>query len=157
MPPTLTRSVSALRTRCALLTLLLPDDVAFSHLTAAALWGLPLPDHLRTVSVIDIIRPTGSPRIRRTDVVTHRGGEHRRIVDVDGLRITSPMDTFIDLASLSERGLEVADLVDVGRALLAMTDACTIGTLTATGDRRPRVRGRPLVEAALERLATRAQ
>ena len=92
MPPgSLATLPPSLQTHCALLALVLPPDIAFSHLTAAALWGWRLPGPPHRMPTIDIIRPSGQPRIRRPGLVSHRGMEQREIVCVDGLRLTSEL------------------------------------------------------------------
>ena len=66
----------------------LPDDVAFSHVTAARLWQLPLPSHLEQEDAdLDVIRDSAKERIRRRRCRGHRGLERREVVELDGLRV----------------------------------------------------------------------
>lgn len=151
MPPgSLSTLPPSLQTHCALLALVLPPDIAFSHLTAAALWGWRLPGPPHRMPTIDIIRPSGQPRIRRPGLVSHRGMEQREIVCVDGLRLTSELDTLVDLAGLDGRGLGVDELVAIAVALFAANPQWSLASLQAVGDRRPRVHGRPRWEALLQ-------
>ncbi len=119
--------------RLRLLTGVLPDDVAFSHATAAALLGAPVaPPVLAHIAL--------TPRQvlpQRAQFVTHA----RRLRDDDvvlhgDLRLTSGPQTFLDLAQT----LPPWDLVAVGDALMRA------GHLDATSlagrlDRAARVRG----------------
>ena len=92
-----------------------PGDVAFSHLTAARLLGLPTPRPWRPAEPLDVMRDTDRPRIERACCRTHRGLETRQVVDVDGLRLVGPLDTWADLAP----ALALDDLVAAGDALLS--------------------------------------
>ncbi|HET6166280.1 MAG TPA: DUF559 domain-containing protein [Marmoricola sp.] len=80
-----------------------------SHATAARVHGLPIPtladDH---VSVVD-----RAHRKARSDVRAHVARE-AEVVTVQGVRVSSPRQTFVDLAGL----LELVDLVVVGDALV---------------------------------------
>ena len=54
--------------RCRAFALALPDDVAFSHVTAARLWGLPLPVWAQDAGTLDVMRhtrrrPSSVPRV----------------------------------------------------------------------------------------------
>ena len=133
MPPgSLATLPPSLQTHCALLALVLPPDIAFSHLTAAALWGWRLPGPPHRMPTIDIIRPSGQPRIRRPGLVSHRGMEQREIVCVDGLRLTSELDTLVDLAGLDGRGLGVDELVAIAAALFAANPQWSLASLEST-------------------------
>ncbi len=93
----------------------LPEEVAFSHVTAARLLGLPLPRPWTPAEPLDVMRPTAAPRLERAQCRSHRGLESREVVTVDGLRVVSGWDTWADLSP----GLAVGDLVALGDALLA--------------------------------------
>ncbi len=97
--------------QCAAWSLVLPADAAFSHATAAALYGAPvgagpLPHAALTPRRV-LPQWTGpvvhGRRLQPQDVVGHRG-----------LRLTSGAQTFLDLSS----SLSPEDLVAVGDALL---------------------------------------
>lgn len=101
---------------------LLPADAAFSHETAAALLGLPLPPRLARASSLHIVTSTTTAQRRRPDWVGHRGAESRAIVDVRGLPVVGAVDTWFDLAEYAvgrRRAISLADMVMVGDAVLA--------------------------------------
>ncbi|MBM6402405.1 hypothetical protein [Phycicoccus sonneratiae] len=127
----------------------LPADAVFSHRTAAVLLGLPLPAPLESDPVLDVMRPSDRTPTRRRGCRGHRGLETRRVVLVDGLRVTSPEDTWCDLGDLVGHGLDVDDLVVVADAVLARSGRDAIGTLRATLDARVRPRGASALAQAL--------
>lgn len=92
----------------------LPEDVAFSHVTAARLLRLPLPRALETDDTLDVMRSSSHARIRRAGCHGHRGLERREVLDLGGLRVVALADTWCDLAEVSGRGIGVDDLVVVG-------------------------------------------
>lgn len=104
--------------RAAAFALALPDDAVFSHTTAARLWQLPLPRALDGEADLHVMRETPRPRIERAGCVSHRGGEHRMIVRLDGLRVTSLADTWCDLIESLHRRLWLADAVMIGDAVV---------------------------------------
>lgn len=121
------------RERLRLLAAVLPPDAAFSHLTAAWLWGAPVqpPPRAHVALTPRRVLPqraefiVHSRLLREGDAVAH-----------GGLRVTSGPQTFLDLAAT----LPPAELVAVGDALLRG------GHLTATSladrlARADRVRG----------------
>lgn len=113
-----------LRTRALLLAL--PDAVA-SHSTAASLLALPVPRD----PVVHLTRRTGRPVSERPGVRTHRRRlRPQDVFDLDGLRVTTPQRTWIDLSArlstvpLVALGDAVARRVGVG-ALQEVADAAT--------------------------------
>lgn len=103
--------------RAAAFALAMPDDAAFSHTTAARLWRIPLPRALEDDDDdLHVMRETRRPRIERAGCVSHRGSEHRSIVLLDGLRVTSLADTWCDLVEAFHRRLRLADAVMLGDA-----------------------------------------
>jgi hypothetical protein len=118
-----------LRARC--LALALPDDVAFSHLTAARLLGLPTPRAWPGPGeLVDVIRETDRPRVERTGCRHHRGLESRTHLPRGGFRVVGALDTWCDVASTwSEPDLlAVADVIlrrgwATGPELLAAVDS----------------------------------
>ncbi|MGL5818859.1 MAG: hypothetical protein ACRCYR_14925 [Phycicoccus sp.] len=105
--------------RAAAYALALPDDVVFSHVTAARLWGLPLPRHLEARVELDVQRRSGRPAIERRGCISHRGLESRSVSVLDGLRVTSLADTWVDLGEIATRGgFGRDDLVVAGDAAL---------------------------------------
>jgi len=116
---------------CRAVALLLPDGAAFSHLTAARLWGLPVS---RVVERDDALHVTGAGvrrPLRPGRVVPHQ----RRGADPDGYRtregvpVTAPVDTWSDLGALLEarhlddRGADRRGVDPVHEELVVLTDA----------------------------------
>ncbi len=99
------------RERLQLLATVLPPDAAFSHLTAAALFGAPVRASKRAHVVL-------TPRKvlpQRAEFVVHaRRLRPEDVVEVEGLRVTSGAQTFLDLSP----HLPPPELVAVGDALL---------------------------------------
>ncbi|GAA4414103.1 hypothetical protein GCM10023168_37440 [Fodinibacter luteus] len=141
----------------------LPPDAAFSHVTAAVLLRLPLPAALEAQADLDVMRPTSVAQARRRGCHGHRGLESREVLDVAGLRVVGPADTWVDLAGVAHRGLGVDDLVIVGDVVANRLDGglgghgegCDQGecaglaALTRVLEQRTRPRGKALLEQAL--------
>lgn len=101
----------------------LPANCAFSHGTAARILGIPVPQRIQRRSELDVMRPTGSPPLERQGVRAHSGLEHRTVVSHEALSLTSPADTWCDLAA-PWLGFTVDELIIAGDAvceLLAVT------------------------------------
>lgn len=96
------------------LAVVLPRPYAFSHLTAARLWRLPLPTEWSLEEPVHVIRPTNTPQLRRARLVGHRGLEGRETQQLRGHEVTTPAVTWVDLASLP--ALSVEALVIAGDA-----------------------------------------
>lgn len=119
-----------LHERAAAYQVAMPEARAFSHLTAAVLWGLPLPRSLedrasRADAPLHVIAPTGDGQAKRPGVVGHRGLEWREVATPlgSGLRVTDVADTWCDLGELPRGVLTLTDLVVVGDAAVAILDA----------------------------------
>lgn len=86
-------------------------DGAISHLTAARIWGMPLPFLLPGAETVHLTRRPGTPPIGRTGVVGHR----RRFEPTDVVRlpagtlVMTRLRTALDLASM----LAIDDLIAV--------------------------------------------
>ena len=107
--------------RAAAFRMALPDDVVFSHLTAAHLWGLALPWHLdRLDGPLELMRASGRARIERRGCASHRGLERRRLAQVGGLPGTSVADTWCDIIEKYRARLSLADAVVMGDAAVEM-------------------------------------
>jgi hypothetical protein len=123
--------------RCAALGLVLPPEARFSHRTAAALYGAPTPASA-TASDLDIhlTVPAGVvvPR-RRPGVVTHQRVLDADAVVVDGVPVTCPEQTFLDLAAVTGR----RELVVLGDFLVR--DWTTPDAIVTYLAARPRTRG----------------
>lgn len=144
--------------RARAFALALPDDAVFSHVSAAQLWGLPLPERLAARESLDVMRRTGRPPVERTGCVPHRGAERREVVLHRDLRITSLADTWVDLGSLTPDGLTRDDLVVLGDEIVLRCPEPRPGTppsplgpsaLRTALDHRVRPRGKVVLEKAL--------
>ncbi|CEA07547.1 hypothetical protein BN1051_00862 [Arthrobacter saudimassiliensis] len=105
-----------LAARCRPYLQLLPDAV-LSHTTAARLHGLPLPPSYRHEPVLHLTRAPGRGAPRRRHVQGHRQALNDAEVVLlgEGLRVTSPARTWVDLATL----LCADDLVAAGDYLVS--------------------------------------
>ena len=131
----------------------MPRDRAFSHLTAAVLWGLPLPGALEGAASgvgapLHVIAATRDGMVRRRGVVGHRGLEVRAVATPTGtgLRVVDVADTWCDLGELRRGQLTLTDLVVAGDAAVALLDARVgravgVPALRETLRRRNRPRG----------------
>jgi hypothetical protein len=141
-----------LSARATAFALGMPSDVAFSHVTAARLWRLPLPAHLeRDDTDLDVIRDSAKERIRRRGCRGHRGLESRQLVVLGGLHVVGPADTWVDLGEVVGRGLGLDDLVVAGDAVARRLEmqqlADAVGAPTEVGP--PSGSGVALLDAAL--------
>lgn len=92
--------------RCRAYSARMPASAAFSHATAAEIWGFPLPLQF-AADAIHIVVPVGTRAPRGKAV---RGHQSRSADDTrlrGGLRVTSPAMTWCDLADV----LELPDLI----------------------------------------------
>lgn len=100
--------LQSVRARCVGMRMKLPDRAIFSHHTAAELYRIPAPrDRLLHVSLVSDIEP------RIKGVSAHRVKALPKPRWVDGLPVTDPGRTFVDLASK----LDLYALVAAGDAL----------------------------------------
>lgn len=110
--------------RAAAFALALPEDAAFSHTTAARLWGLPLPRSLHhgpeDADALHVMRATNRSAIERSGCVHHRGLERRAVARLDGLPVTSIADTWCDLIEAHHARLTHADAVMLGDAAVEL-------------------------------------
>lgn len=127
----------------------------FSHTTAAALWGIPIPASYGTRPVIHVATTPGSPMPRGNGIRGHRLQlRDDELGTSEGLRLTSPARTWCDLSTVL--GLE--DLVAAGDFLLwrRRTDRLESSALVDAMNNFSGRRGRPLLELALPLLSDRA-
>jgi hypothetical protein len=121
------------RERLQLLASVLPPDAAYSHLTAAHLLGA----HVDAPKKPHVALTPRRVLPQRADFVVHaRQLRPADVVEVDGLRITSGAQTFLDLAA----HLPPAELVAAGDALMRANNL-TAEALAERLDRADRVRG----------------
>ncbi len=127
-----------------------------SHGTAARLWGIPLPYRVQEDWRIHLANPSSSSWApRRVNVVGHRLAlATEEIFTLDGVRLTSPARTWLDLAAC----LSLNELVAAGDHLICShgadfpvprTAICSIDELVATLARHPGMRGMRNARAAL--------
>ncbi|MFJ5955415.1 endonuclease domain-containing protein [Paenarthrobacter sp. NPDC092416] len=115
---------------------------AVSHVTAALLWSIPLPIYLEAEGasgMIHVTRRQEIGRVKRRGVIGHRAPLLARDVRVlNGVHLTSPEWTWVDLARQMGRG----SLVAAGDALLARDNPLSsIDAIQEVIDRRPKVKG----------------
>ena len=139
----------------------MPAHRAFSHLTAAGLWGLPLPRALEVAAghvdaPLHVMAPTRDGMVLRPGVVGHRGLELRAVGTPPGtqLRVVDVADTWCDLGELRPGTLTPADLVVAGDATVALLDARAgrqvgVAELSRALRRRNRPRGALALRLAL--------
>ena len=147
--------------RAAAYQVAMPRHRAFSHLTAAVLWGLPLPRALEEAAAsvdarLHVIAPTSDGMVTRAGVVGHRGLERRTVSTPVGtqLRVVDVADTWCDLGELRRGTLTLTDLVVAGDAVVALLDARAgrpvgVALLRETLRRRTRPRGAVALRHAL--------
>ncbi|MFC7488184.1 hypothetical protein ACOCJ7_17525 [Knoellia sp. CPCC 206453] len=137
--------------------------VALSHITAALLWGLPLPAVLERQSDLDVMCGHRSGPVRRNGCIGHRGLERRRVVQhPSGVAVTGLADTWVDLGEVLDRGLALDDLVvagDVAARLLDRSKGAGNGVrlMRAVLDARVRPRGKLVLGQALALVSPRAK
>jgi hypothetical protein len=140
----------------------LPDDAAFSHITACQLWRMSLPRQLEGQRELDVMRATSRAQVRRSECIGHRGLELRDTATAGGLRVTGLADTWVDLGEVLDRGLSLDDLVVLGDeaatrlhgrpepgAADERPSGCGREQLSATLASRVRPRGKSLLMDAL--------
>ncbi|SOC88412.1 hypothetical protein SAMN05660766_2117 [Curtobacterium sp. 314Chir4.1] len=132
----------------AVLPRLRPDQV-FSHTTAAAILGIPLPRRLERDPRIHVTTLGTDQAIRVRGTVGHRARRGRvRVVHSGTAALTHPADTFIALATLLSRD----ELIVVGDALVGWLGWCDRDELVAAARRYRGARGIRRVRAALEEI-----
>ena len=100
-----------------------------SHLSAAVLWGFPLPQALENLAVIHLTSRPGQRAVRHKNVVGHQQAlEPEEIVTGVRVSCTSPLRTWFDLAGI----LSLDEMVVAGDFLLRRRNPLTtIDTLDA--------------------------
>ena len=116
-PFTGARSVAApddVRSRALALAPLLDADQYFSHLTSAQLLGLRMPER-RLPPALHLTYRYAHRAMRRPGVTGHKTVRPARIVRVDGIPVSSPLDAWCESAPL----LGLDELVAMGDGLVA--------------------------------------
>jgi GNAT superfamily N-acetyltransferase len=155
----------ALVERASAYQVAMPRERAFSHLTAALLWGLPLPRALERRATaqdapLHVIAPTRDGMAVRAGVVGHRGLEQRAVASPAGtaLRVVDVADTWCDLGELPRGSLSLGDLVVAGDAAVALLDARSGRTVGFAALREAlRRRNRPRGAVALRQALTQVR
>jgi hypothetical protein len=134
----------------------LDDEATLSFGSAAHLWNAPLPGWLEEDWRIHLARRRGHSTPRRVNVVGHQLALlPDEVVELDGVRLTSPARTWLDLASV----LSTDELVIAGDFLVCEhgpefphpRDAlCSIEELRSMVERHPGSRGIRKARAAVE-------
>jgi hypothetical protein len=136
----------------------LDDTSILASLSAAHVWGQPLPAGSSGDWRIHLARRRGFSFPRRANVVGHLlTFLPDEVVEYDGVRLTSPARTWLDLAAM----LSVEELVAAGDYLVCSHGTgfphpraaiCSIGELRATTGRHPGKRGVRTARAAIEQV-----
>lgn len=104
-----------LRLRARTIMKRLPAATHVSHHTAVRLWGGVAPDS----SDIHVSMASREARCRRAGVAAHLGTKDAQTAVLDGLAISTPMQGFLELASV---GTSLVDLVIAGDSLVKAND-----------------------------------
>lgn len=135
--------------------------------------SFPLPTFLEeeaTTGPLHVIARTKDGRVLRKGCVGHRGLELRSTLEVEGVRVVGPADTWVDLGELRQGRLTLDDLVVVGDTVVARIDhesgiEVPSGARNSPGTRvlhaalhaRVRPRGKVLLRQALELIRPRVR
>lgn len=132
------------------------DRCAVSHLTAAELGGLPSRRRVSETMTFHVIRPEGAADLKRPHVVVHRAKLYDdEVTTYQGIRITTPERTWLDLAAM----LTVDELVVAGDHLVRVPSPdfddrtaplCTVADLQRMIDRHKGKRGLRKAKLALQ-------
>lgn len=142
-----------LRTRCRAYITKAHLKAVFSHITAAQLWGIPLPRTLERDERVHVLLSGGSRAPRGVGVVGHVTATRAIAHEVDGLPVSSPVDTWIALAGI----LDVDDLIVAGDRLLDWREPlCTLEELASGVTARTRVRGLARARSAFVEIRERS-
>lgn len=121
-------------------------DQVFSHMTAAAILGIPLPRRLERDPRVHVTTIGTDQALRVRGTIGHRARRDRiRIVFSGTAALTHPADTFIALAPL----LSLDELIIAGEALVGWLGWCDRAELVAAVRRFRGARGIRRARAAL--------
>lgn len=152
------REPATLAERARAFLVAMHGEVALSHVSAAQLWGLPLPRGVQEQHDLEVMCGVGAGPVRREGCIGHRGLGSRSIVVEDGIRVTSLADTWVDLGDVVRRGLDLDDLVVAGDVVARRLDRAHepgrgIRMLRTCLDARVRPRGKVLLVDALAEIS----
>jgi len=142
-----TDAAAEVRAACHWLLPRLAADHFFSHLTAAVLWGMPMPANTWALPLhVSGIYPHRAPRT--ANVVAHRLQiEPDQLIRRWGVLVPSPAETWAQLSTY----LTADELVMAGDSLIGRRGLATIEELRAVSHRVRRT-GIALLDAALEEM-----
>jgi len=131
--------------RCRAFVAIAPRRYAFSHVTAARIYGIPLPERLERDSVVHVAVPNGKPPPSGRGVRGHRVHEPRR-QQVAGVYVLPIEQVWLQLASV----LTVDELVVAGDYLVRRKNPrSTIERMRAAVAQASGARGARTARAAL--------
>jgi hypothetical protein len=127
----------------------------YSHVTAALLWGVPLPSRWETCTDLHVSVPRGWRAPDAAQIIGHQVAiRDDDVVLLDTMRVSSPARVWRELASL----LDPADLIAAGDALVSrQRGLTTIAELAKVVHRDPSYPGRRNARDALPLLSDRAE
>lgn len=123
--------------RCRLFAARLPDDVFFSHSTAARILGAPVPLGFERMLRIHASIPAPRRAPHAAGLIGHsREVFAGDVVELDGLRVSSPARMFCEMAGV----LDVARLVAIADYLIRHdAPLCALGDLLERSRMRDRI------------------
>lgn len=131
---------------CEMYAKVMPVDAAFSHVTAARLYGVPLPRSLEQRESIDVV--TRTIQVRAEGVIGHRS-DTVKVHWIDGLPVVNPALVWIQLGTI----LSTKYCVIAGDFLIRREDPlCTVDELAALVADSRGVRGIRSIRHALTRI-----
>ncbi|HWM34387.1 MAG TPA: hypothetical protein VNR36_09145 [Pseudolysinimonas sp.] len=104
-----------LRTRCFALQAVLDGRHAFTGVTAARLWGMPLPRRFEAASDLQVASVSPTRAIRHAGVTASVRPAWWEVVDLQGLRVHAPVEAWASLA----RVLSPPDLIAAAEYLVS--------------------------------------
>ena len=139
---------STVESRIMAYRLRMSPDQFFSDVTAAIIHGLPLPLGLQRAPMLHVCTDKPAARHGSPEVIGHHvNAGSITVVEVRGLRVTSPVDTWCQLASV----LSLDDLIKVGDALVRRKNPlATMQSLRAAVLRHAGHRGAKKLREAFE-------
>lgn len=151
----LPRGVDNLQARCHAYALRMRQDAAFTSVTAATLWGIPLPAHVDSTR-LHVSVPHGRPRPRSRGIVGTERLPDLELVEMGGLRVLSPAATWASLSTV----MGIGDLIAAGDDLVGDRRGYALAELDellTIADRRERGAPRLRVAAARIRVGSRSR
>ena len=133
----------------------LPDDAVFSHTTAAQLLGIPVPWRATKETRLHVSVPAPRRAPHANGVIGHQSERAEdEVVIVGGVRVSSTIRTWVDLASM----VSLTDLVAAGDYIIHWRlPLATRHELAASIRRRSSTRGVRLLRQAIDLLDDRSE